>query len=66
MFMAPTQLTETQKKDLTILKRTCNAAIEEGGDPQSETNTVVIDEPLEQTPINNEEEKGEELNYTQI
>ena len=28
-----------------------------------EINTVVIYQPLQQTPVNNEEENGEELNF---
>ena len=52
MFMAPTQSTETQKRCLTILKRIRNAPKEEGEDTQSETNTMVIDEPLQQTNPN--------------
>ena len=64
--MAPTQLTETQKRDLVILRKTRNPPTEEVRDTQSETYLLVIDEPLEPTPINSEEENGEELNYIQI
>ena len=60
-FMAPNRSTETQNWDLNNLERTRNALTEEGGDTQSETNLLVIDEPLEQIPVNSERDKWEEL-----
>ena len=49
-FMAPAQSMETQKRDLTILKRIRNAPTEEQN-TQSEANTVVIHEPVQQFTV---------------